>query len=608
MCPDRLSRIESALEDVTLLLDQLEASTEAWQPWIERVAPEHRDGARNLVHYWSMRQVDVRDLQARLSRLGLSSLESSEAHVRATLQAVALSLSQMLGVQPVPTAGTDTGFDDSARALAANADALLGQRPEDRSARIMVTLPTEAATDPSLVASLIDAGMQIARINCAHDGPQQWRAMAAHVANAAARSGRQCLIAMDLAGPKLRTGPLEPGPRVVRLRPTRNVLGQVLAPARAWLTSAGAPAAAPDGLVSIPVPGGWLRRLSEGDLIELRDTRDSHRWLEVASVGKGGAVVTCDQTVYLGTATPLKIVGGDETGAVGELAAVEQFLRVGADDVLRVTRDLTPAHVVDARIGCTLPEVFDSIEVGQRVHFDDGKIGGTVTDTTADAFDVCLDYPRNPAKLRAGKGINVPDTDLAICALADADREDLATVVDIADIVQFSFVRDPADVEQLFTELDALGAENLGVVLKIENRAAFENLPQLLLTAMRRHQAGVMIARGDLAVECGYERLAEVQEEILWLCGAARIPVVWATQVLEQLAKSGVPSRAEISDAALAERAECVMLNKGPHIDDAVRALCDILTRMAGHQYKTTSLLRPLRSWDQSAPAVGDLG
>ena len=73
MCPDRLSRIESALEDVTLLLDQLEASTEAWQPWIERVAPEHRDGARNLVHYWSMRQVDVRDLQARLSRAGKES-------------------------------------------------------------------------------------------------------------------------------------------------------------------------------------------------------------------------------------------------------------------------------------------------------------------------------------------------------------------------------------------------------------------------------------------------------------------------------------------------------------------------------------------------------
>lgn len=85
---------------------------------------------------------------------------------------------------------------------------------------------------------------------------------------------------------------------------------------------------------------------------------------------------------------------------------------------------------------------------------------------------------------------------------------------------------------------------------------------------------------GDLAVECGYERLAELQEEILWLCEAALLPVIWATQVLEQLAKSGLPSRAEISDASMSERAECVMLNKGPFINDAVVAIDNILTRM----------------------------
>lgn len=81
-----------------------------------------------------------------------------------------------------------------------------------------------------------------------------------------------------------------------------------------------------------------------------------------------------------------------------------------------------------------------------------------------------------------------------------------------------------------------------------------------------------MIARGDLAVECGYERMAEVQEEILWICEAAHLPVIWATQVLESLAKKSQPSRAEITDAAMGERPECVMLNKGPHIAAAVSA------------------------------------
>ena len=143
-------------------------------------------------------------------------------------------------------------------------------------------------------------------------------------------------------------------------------------------------------------------------------------------------------------------------------------------------------------------------------------------------------------------------------------------------------------------DCDELGGDHVGIVLKIETRQSFERLPSLMLAAMRQHPVGIMIARGDLAVECGYERLAEVQEEILWICEAAHLPVIWATQVLESLAKKGHPSRAEITDAAMGERAECVMLNKGPHIVAAVSALDDILRRMQDHQSKKSSRLRPL--------------
>jgi pyruvate kinase len=103
-----------------------------------------------------------------------------------------------------------------------------------------------------------------------------------------------------------------------------------------------------------------------------------------------------------------------------------------------------------------------------------------------------------------------------------------------------------------------------------------------------------MIARGDLAVECGWERLAEIQEEMLWLCEAAHVPVIWATQVLERLAKKGLATRAEITDAAMAQRADCVMLNKGPYAERAVRTLRDILRRMGGHQWRKSPILRPL--------------
>ena len=155
-------------------------------------------------------------------------------------------------------------------------------------------------------------------------------------------------------------------------------------------------------------------------------------------------------------------------------------------------------------------------------------------------------------------------------------------------------MRTAEDVRLLQSHLTGLGAANLGIVLKIETREGFDNLPDLLLAALGSRNVGVMIARGDLAIECGYERLAEAQEEILWISEAAHVPVIWATQVLETLAKTGTPSRSEITDAAMGERAECVMLNKGPYVVEAVRTLDDILGRMQAHQEKKRSRMRKL--------------
>src|SRR5664280_252919 len=186
----------------------------------------------------------------------------------------------------------------------------------------------------------------------------------------------------------------------------------------------------------------------------------------------------------------------------------------------------------------------------------------------------------NGSRLRAAKGINLPDTVLPVPAPTTADRANLPFIIDHADLVELSFARNEDDVQDLLTALSELGDARLGVVLKVETAQAFQHLPAILMTALRRPHAGVMIARGDLAGECGYDRLAELQEEILWLCEAAHLTVIWAAQVLDQLARTGRPSRAEITDAAMGVRAECVMLNKGPYILDAVTALADLLHRM----------------------------
>ena len=156
-----------------------------------------------------------------------------------------------------------------------------------------------------------------------------------------------------------------------------------------------------------------------------------------------------------------------------------------------------------------------------------------------------------------------------------------------------------SDLERLHTELERRGVSPFDkpIIAKIETARAVQNLPELLVCGLSRGPFGVMIARGDLALELGFPRLAEMQEELLWMCEAASVPIIWATGVLEGLVKNGLPSRGEMTDAAMSARAECVMLNKGEFQLEGVAVLSDVLSRMFGHQHKKEPLMRALSSW-----------
>ena len=253
------------------------------------------------------------------------------------------------------------------------------------------------------------------------------------------------------------------------------------------------------------------------------------------------------------------------------------------------------------KASCTIPEILSQLEVDDRVWIDDGKIGAKVKSLLPEGVLLEIIHARSKGeKLRADKGINFPDTLLKLNPLTSKDLRDLDFIATNADIIGYSFVQQATDIELLQLELKArLGANACkpAIMAKIETPEAVKNLPELIVRAAGKQPFGVMIARGDLAVEIGYQRLAEIQEEILWLCQAAHVPVIWATQVLENLVKKKTPSRAEMTDAAMAERAECVMLNKGAYVTEAVTILDDVLTRMEAHQLKKTSQLRALHSW-----------
>ncbi|HUK37097.1 MAG TPA: pyruvate kinase [Vicinamibacterales bacterium] len=565
--------------------------------------------ARNLLHYLALRCHDLRDAQPVLAAKGLSSLGRTESHVRHGLEAVLKTLHVLDGTS------WETSLDDGSITkdegeilLAAHTNALFGPPPDGRSVRIMVTMPGDAANDYLLVRDLVRAGMDCMRVNCAHDEAGTWDRMIRHLRRANRELQRSCLLSMDIGGPKLRTSSLEPGPAVIKIKPRRDALGNVTLPALVGITG---PAKRMSSFVSLDavltLDADLPEGIRPGATIGFDDVRGRSRAFRVRDVKEGACVAELDRTAYVVSGTTLRFTTSGRTviRRVVDVPPTTSPLLLHKGDTLVLTPEDVPGRpatfdehdriLVPASIGITLPEVFRDAQPGETVWFDDGKIGGVIRAVDPARIAVEITQARTGGgRLGPAKGVNLPDTHLRIPALTPKDLEDLPFIARHADLIGYSFVRHADDILSLQHHLASLNAESLGIILKIETRHAFAELPKLLLACMRGGRFGVMIARGDLAVECGFERMAEVQEEILWICEAAHTPVIWATQVLESMAKTGMPSRAEVTDAAMSERAECVMLNKGPFICDAVRTLDNILRRMQAHQAKKRAMLRPL--------------
>lgn len=460
-----------------------------WLPHIER--RPFRFSALNLAYYLSVRCHDLRPLQEELVPLGLSSLGRSEARTMANLDAVMATLGRLCGKEDnLIDYPSSKWFFHGDRLLAHNTGLIFGSHAEHHT-HIMVTLPTEAATDYKLVRNLLLAGTDTVRINCAHDDQTVWKAMLANLEKAKKETQRDCRIYMDLAGPKIR-------------------ISQILFT-------------------------GDEDKLYNGDTFFLARGNISDYPADAA----GKIILTCSISI-----------------------------------------------------------VFSALKEGDPVLIDDGKLTARVSLITEHGAYLTVAATKEKGfRIKSKKSLNFPDTSLNITPLTKKDLADLDFMIQYADSIGYSFVRNADDIRLLQKELKKrLGkkASSLAIIAKIETKGSVKNLPEIIMQAASKQPFGVMIARGDLAVEAGYHRLSELQEEILWICEAAHVPVIWATQVLETMVKTGMPTRAEITDASMSERAECVMLNKGPYIVKAVSVLVDILWRMKQHQYKKAAQLRAL--------------
>ncbi len=451
---------------------------------IAALSPTQQISCINLLHYLVLRSEDIRDLQFRLHVAGLSSLTSSESHVEAQLTAIL----ERLGTPPDPARSPCT-YEQAILDIRGKAAALFGDRRGEEVPYIMVTFETEYAEDYEAVKELLNSGMKVARINCAHDDEAIWDKMIRQVQRASQETGLPCKIYMDLAGPKIRTE-----------------------------------------------------------------------------------------------------MGGDnkKKGKL-ELEEGQSLLLVGSGDTVKEDDSIPVVH-------CSMKGIIGQLKAGARVLFDDGIFECVVEKVVGDS--ATLKVQRISSKkpyLKDGKGINFPDSELDIPSITESDRGNLPFIGRNADVVGYSFVRSAEDVRGLRELLTVNGGKRPFIVLKIETHQAIRKFPELLLQGMQDDVFGIMIARGDLAVELGFERMGEIQEELLWICEAAHVPVIWATQVLDNLNKTGLPTRSEITDAIYSSQAECVMINKGKHMKATLAALTDIFHRSGGHHLKKRYVFRPLR-------------
>lgn len=567
-------------------------------------ADEKKVSRDNLLAYLALREMDLHPLQLALAEEGLSSLGRMESHVLDGLEKV------MSHLQVTTLNVSDPLKRISAREaeeiLRRRSERIFGRWHSRRHTHIMVTLDSSILQESGKMAQLLQNGMDLIRINCAHETKEEWIAiirLLRETETALQSQGkyrnRRCKVYMDLGGPKIRTGMLDTVLYPLHLDVKKNRFGIAPAPLYGYLAigekeSRFLTAQEGEDAFLLAVSSGDISQLSRGDRLFFMDTRGKERTLRVEEECRDGRVkVSLDETAYISGETIFtkgkRPDPESETGSVPLLFTIYPNqpepveIRVRKGEKLRIYRDPSrlghPATEEEpAGISTQIPEVLAQVKEGERIFIDDGKIEGVVEEVEKDFLLLAILSPEGRGrKVREGKGLNFPDSLIHLPALTEQDKEDLAFVAKHADIVGLSFVHHPEDLFSLRESLLRLGREDLSIVAKIETKEAIRNLARIVMAGLSFPSFGVMIARGDLAVEVGFQNLAQVQEDILDLCEAAHIPVIWATEVLERLAKEGIPARAEITDAAYGQRAECVMLNKGPHIAQAVKMLSTVL-------------------------------
>lgn len=573
----------------------------------------------NLDQYLRLRKDDWTKLQEKLFLLSLSSLGRSYAHVAASIDTLHDQICCSLGYEEISKELMKEchhlTIQESITIASDNSKALFGGKSSSKLSKqttsLMVTLPSNAAEDNgALMRKLAESKVNIFRINTAHDDAVVWREMADIVSsiNENREKSEKIKIFVDLAGPKIRTGkinridqPLEIGSNKVEkelLLCHGNEQSQSETIDIKTLQKRAA---------QVVVKKRLYRSLKAGSSIKISDMNGKRAKIKVIALDDKCATCTIDKKVFLDKKSVLKHKKIESL--IKNIEMQTEPIRVFLGDIVTITqkeiegsgakKDTEGKIVEPVIVSCSQNGVIEHVNIGDKVFIDDGKIGLEVVKKSEDEVSCKVMIAKeNGVLIKEEKGINFPNSYIKTAALTALDKQNLHSVIDFADTLSISFCQNAQDIKELQEILHSLNKDEIGIIAKIETQQAVSNMPEILQQLLKSKNSGVMIARGDLAIEVGFENLAYIQEALLDICDAAHMPVIWATQVLESKMKNNLPSRAEVTDAAMSSRAECVMLNKGAFTFDTIDVLTSILHDMHTIFKKNKQLLKKEILWN----------
>ncbi len=606
--------MQSALEDIERIRPELLKARET----LRSDHPRYQS-LLNLKQYLILRSKDRTELQEKLFLMSLSSLGRSYAHVAASIDTLCDQIRSSLRIDEISEAEMEAvhhlTIGEAITLASHNSTMLFGGKASaklsSQSTAIMVTLPSHAADNGGeLIHGLADTGVNVFRINTAHDTPETWQAMADVIAeiNTGRTEQNRVKIFVDLAGPKIRTG------KIRRLRLPIEI-GSNKRDKEVTISTVKMMSTRPESTdertqkdvpASIVINKRVFGMLKIGGRLKVVDAYGKKVFVTITEMTEHYARGVIDKKIYLDDSA--KAHRKREKSPILNIEMQVEPIRLFKDDLLVITEEEVLGHAAiydengellePACISSSFRGIVPRIKIGEKVFIDDGKIGLEVL--SKDALSITCRVINAKAKgtlLKEEKGINFPDTHIKTSALTETDRNNALSVIEFADHLSISFCQNGADVLALQQLLLEHGRSDIGMIAKIETKQAISKMPEILEQLLAWEKSGVMIARGDLAIEVGFQNMAHIQETLLDICDAAHMPVIWATQVLESQMKNNLPSRAEVTDAAMGGRAECVMLNKGAFATNTIGVLLHILDDMHSQFKKNRQLLKKESLW-----------